>query len=129
MGINVPPGTDELTVLSLYAPKPPSYFDIQSWPPIGYPSSYGAGTIPAQTRFTNNSYTVCHMPSPCPDSLEVNQIGYDNAIFQSEMSLSLEGAIYPFQDIHLQAGEAVEFTAGAYIWQGAEVQVKMEGCP
>jgi len=57
-GTVTPAGTNSLPENSLFAVSPPSY--LSGWPGIGVPYAYNTGTLPAQARYQNQTYTTCH---------------------------------------------------------------------
>ncbi|NND08161.1 MAG: hypothetical protein HKN87_17410 [Saprospiraceae bacterium] len=128
-GTPVPAGTTDPTENSQYATIPPAYFSGYEWPPTGYPRSYDEFIIPAQGRFTNGNHTVCNPINLCPDSLEIHEIGYDSATYHSAGVLRLNAQIFPFQNIKLQAADAVELMKGVSVEQDATFEVNLIGCP
>ncbi len=128
-GTNIPAGTTDLSVLSYYLESRPAYFGNEPWPSIGYPWSDGEGMIPAQVRFNQGTFAVCDVANPCPDTLKIQQIGYDHANYRSQVFLSVGASIHPFHDIHLQAGSAIELSPGTEVWKGGRLEIDPGGCP
>ncbi|MDH3650605.1 MAG: glycoside hydrolase family 55 protein [Saprospiraceae bacterium] len=129
-GTVVPPGTNEMTVMSFFHGVAPAYFNGLPWPSIGYPANYGAGTNPAKIRFQSGQYTDnCVELNDCPDTQQIDRIGYQEPDYQAKINIKATAIVYPFQQINLQAGTEVLLQSGFELRNGASMSISIAGCP